>query len=65
MAYSEKSTRNARNIQYVKEHQKQIQIKYKNEEYQQHILPAIKKTGLPVATFIKQAIEEKIIRDQL
>ena len=52
-------------IKYVKEHQKQIMIKYKNEEYDQRIQPAIEKSGLPTATFIKQAVDEKIERDGL
>ena len=63
MAYDEVAKKAT--IKYVKEHQKQIMIKYKNEEYDQRIQPAIEKSGLPTATFIKQAIDEKIDRDGL
>lgn len=61
MAYNESAMKSA--IKYVKEHQKQIVIKYKKEDYESRIQPAIKKSGLPTATFIKQAIEEKIERE--
>ena len=63
MAYSEQQ--NKRNIEYVKEHQKQIQVKYKKEEYEDFVKPAIEKSGMPVATFIKMAVKEKIERDNL
>ena len=63
MAYSKQQ--NKYNKEYVKDHQKQIMIKYKNEDYESRIQPAIEKSGLPTATFIKQAIDEKIERDGL
>lgn len=63
MAYNESAMKSS--IKYVKDHQKQIMIKYKNEDYKQRIQPAIEKSGLPTATFIKQAIDEKIERDGL
>lgn len=61
MAYSEASKRAA--IKYEKEKMKRIILKYKTEDYENVILPAVKKSGLPTATYIKQAIEEKIERD--
>lgn len=63
MAYTNAS--NKANQKYVREHQKQISIKYKKEDYENMIAPAIDKSGLPMATFIKQAIAEKIKRDGL
>ena len=52
-------------MKYIKEKQQEIKIRFKKEDYDQRILPAIKKSGLATATFIKQAIDEKIIRDHL
>lgn len=54
-----------RTIQYIKENLKRLEVRYQRDEYEQHIRPAIEKSGLPTATFIRQAIEEKIDRDQL
>ena len=47
---------------YVREKQHQVNIKWKKTEYAERIEPAIKKAGIPVATFIKQAVDEKIAR---
>ena len=63
MSYS--SAQNRASIKYVKEHQKQILLRVKKEEYETVIEPAIKKSGLPAATYIKQAIYEKIERDKM
>ncbi len=49
---------------YVKEKQKTIAIRFKKDEYEQNIKPEIEKTGLSTATYIKQAIKEKIERDK-
>lgn len=62
MAYTEAVNKAVQ--KYVKEKQKQIIIKYKKEEYEEKILPAIEASGLQTATFIKRAVEEKIERDQ-
>ncbi len=62
MAYD--NTSKKATIKYIKEKQKEIRIRFKNEEYYASIEPAVKKSGLPVATFIKQAIYEKIERSQ-
>lgn len=63
MAYNESSKKAT--LKYMREKVKVINIRFKKEDYDKDILPAINKTGLPVATFVKQAIEEKIIRDGL
>lgn len=63
MAYSKQQ--NETNKAYVKSHQKRIPLRYKNEDYEGRIRPAIEKSGLPTATFIKKAIDEKIERDGL
>ena len=52
-------------LKYKKEKIKPVQISYRKEEYDNEILPAIQKSGLPVATFIRQAVKEKIERDHL
>ncbi len=51
-------------IKYIKEKQHEIKLRYKNDEYEQLILPAVTKSGLPTATFIKQAVYEKIKADE-
>lgn len=43
---------------------KQIALEYKMEEYENDILPAIEASGLPIASFIKEAIREKIERER-
>lgn len=48
-------------MKYIKEKQQEIKVRYKKEEYESDILPAIEQSGLPVATFIKQAVSEKIV----
>lgn len=50
-------------IKYVKDKQKQITIRYRMTDFNEKIAPAIKKSGLPMATYIKQAIDEKIDKD--
>lgn len=63
MAYSEAAKRAT--IKYTQEKVKRLEIRYTKEEFEQRIEPAVEKSGIPVATFIKEAIEEKIERDQL
>ena len=53
----------AQSVKYIKEKTKTIYLRFKTEEYEQNIYPVIQKTGLPVATHIKQAIREKMERD--
>ncbi len=59
MGYDEVSKKAT--MKYIKDKQQEIKVRYKKEEYEKEILPAIEKCGLPVATFIKQAVSEKII----
>ena len=61
MAYTERQ--NKTNQKYVREHQKQIMVKYRKDVYAENIEPFVKASGLPVATFIKEAVAEKIDRD--
>ena len=48
-------------MKYIKEKQQELKVRYKKKEYENDIFPAIEQSGLPVATFIKQAISEKIL----
>lgn len=43
---------------------KKITLMYTLNEYNSRILPAIEESGLKVATYIKQAVNEKIENDQ-
>ena len=52
-------------LKYIKEKQQQITLRFKKEDFEQRIQPAIEKSGMATATFIKQAIDEKIERDGL
>lgn len=61
--YNEKEKQ--RTIAYIKNNLKRLEVRYTNEEYESKIAPAIKKSGLATATFIKQAIAEKIEKDRL
>lgn len=63
MAYDSNSK--TATMKYIKDKQQEIKIRFKKEDYDHRILPAIKKSGMATATFIKQAIDEKIIRDKL
>jgi predicted DNA-binding protein len=49
---------------YRKDKQKQMSIEYKNDEFDR-VNSLIEKSGMKRATFIKQAIEEKIAKDGL
>lgn len=63
MTYNE--ARKKATIKFIKKTYKQLVIRYKAEEYKFHIEPAIKESGLSVTSFVKTAVEEKIIRDFL
>lgn len=52
-------------MKYKSEKQKQIALSYKKDDFEQRIQPAIQKSGKPVATFIKEAVEEKLQKDGL
>lgn len=49
---------------YKSTKQKALQISFKKPDYDEIIQPAIEKSGLPVATYIKQAVFEKIENDK-
>lgn len=63
MAYSEslKDT----NLKYFKNNQRRIALNWLKDDYEKRIAPAIKRSGMPTSTFIKEAIEEKLVRDAL
>jgi len=63
MAYNE-ATKKA-TIKYMRYKVKCINLRFRKTDYEQRIQPAIARSGLPAATFIKQAINEKIDRDGL
>ena len=63
MAYTEAGAEAA--ARYKKKSQKAIIISFKKDVYNNEILPAIEKSGMPVATFFKEAAREKIERDGL
>lgn len=50
-------------LKYCKEKQHRIELSWKTTDYDERIAPAIEKSGLPAATYIKQAVDEKIARD--
>lgn len=63
MAYSE-SLRDA-NLKYFKNNQKRIALNWLKDDYEKRIAPAIKRSGKPISAFIKEAVEEKLVRDAL
>ena len=62
MSYNEAT--NTSSKKYKSQKQKQIALSYVKDEFEIEILPVIKRSGLPVATYIKKAIEAKIIEDK-
>lgn len=52
-------------LKYIKDKQQQFTIRFRKDDYEERIQPSIEKSGLPTATFIKKAIDEKIERDGL
>ena len=63
MAYTEslKDT----NLKYFKNNQRRIALNWLKDDYEKRVAPAIKRSGKPTSTFIKEAIEEKLVRDSL
>ena len=49
-------------LKYIKTKQVQKIIRWKKEDYESYIEPAIKESGMAVSTFIKEAVDEKIRR---
>ena len=62
MSYDESAKKST--MKYIKEKQHEIKLRYKKEEYENHVLPSVTKSGLPIATYIKQAVYEKIKADE-
>ncbi len=63
MAYNENSKKAT--IKYIKEKTRQLTIRFRKEDYEKIIGPAIEKSGDTTTSFIKKAIMEKIERDKL
>lgn len=63
MAYTPEMNKSSQ--RYVRHGQKSILIKFRKDDYDKIIQPAVQKTGMPMVTFIKEAIFEKIEREQL
>jgi len=63
MSYDEIAKRAA--LKYKKNKQHPVSLAYKQDEWNTRIHPAIERSGMPTATFIKKAIDEKIERDGL
>ena len=53
-----------RTLKYRKAKQHPVSLSYRQEEYDEVIKPAIEKTGMPIATFFKAAVAEKIEFEQ-
>ncbi len=63
MAYTKASTRAT--VKYVKNHQKQIVVKYKKTTFQNVIEPSVQRANLPLATFFKVAVNSRIELENL
>ncbi len=63
MAYNEQTKK--KNMEYIKAKQQRIPVNWLKSDYEERVRPAIEKAELPVSTFIKQAVNEKIDRDGL
>ena len=61
MAYSENIKNN--NARYLKASQHRVAINWLKKDFDTNIEPAIRESGLPVSTFIKEAVREKIARE--
>lgn len=48
---------------YIKENQRRIYINWLKSDFEANIEPEIRKLGMPISTFIKEAVREKIYRD--
>ena len=63
MSYTEASK--AATMRYIKDKQQRIEVKWKKDDYDVRIQPAIARSGKSVSAFIKEAVDEKILRDGL
>lgn len=53
-----------RHYRYTEKNLKRIPLDVQKEYYENTLKPAAERAGIPVNTFIKQAIAEKIERDR-
>lgn len=53
------------NLRYFKNNQRRIALNWLKDDYEKRVAPAIKRSGKPTSTFIKEAVEEKLVRDLL
>lgn len=65
MSYKNKEDRAKYDKQYAKTYKKRIHLDVHINYYNDIIAPIPELTGLPINTFIKKAIAEKILRDDL
>ena len=62
MAYNPKYLE--KTYQYRKEHLKRVGLDFNITYYNDVLMPEVKKSGLTISGYIKQAIEEKMDRDK-
>lgn len=55
---------NARQYRYNEKHLKRVPLDMQKDYYEQVLKPAADRSGVPVNTYIKNAIREKIEREQ-
>ena len=53
---------NSSSQKYKKQNQKQIALSYVKKDFELEILPVIKRSGLPVATYIKKPLKPRSSR---
>lgn len=63
MTYTKAGMRAAN--RYTKKHLKRVEVRFQKEEFESKIKPAADAAGLPVGTYIKQAVYEQIERDKI
>lgn len=61
MPYNDNANKSA--LKYKRKKQHPVTISYKKEDFEQNVKPYIDSSGMPVATFFKRAVAEKIERD--
>lgn len=63
MTYTDKSKEYS--TKYMKDKQLRVPLNWLKEDFENRVKPAILSSGIPVSTFIKDAVNEKLIRDGL
>lgn len=63
MTYSDKGK--GYSMKYMKDKQLRVPLNWLKEDFENRVRPAIQRTGVPVSTFIKDAVNEKLVRDGL